>query len=309
MARAVAIALLALVPLWADAFFATINSRVHTSKSLLSSRSRHILSSSRDFGARSDDDGKNDSMRGARDADGNDYDSGPRLPAQLRRYAAQEFEIGRFIAALGVAEVTEWEYNQRVNTLDPTTPTRTTAPVRGQSVRFFEGYAYDGTRVLLKEFPTSLSADLAVSEASCLVTLRERWDNNQRAAVEAANEARAAAAAAKQEAIAEKGVFKAWWDSLGSDDAWYDASEDFDTVTSATDEALERIADEQAPFVGLRGGIDADSTILAFSSREFDKGWRRVHPEVQPPTPGGVWLVYKWEVFIWGSLGFYEVAH
>jgi len=288
MARAIALALLALVPLLANAFVASVGSRTHTSIYSPIICSRHILSPS--SSARGDDDGSYD------DVDGNDYDSGPRLPAQLRRYAAQEFEIGRFVAALGVAEVTEWEYNQRVNTLDPTTPTRTTAPVRGQSVRFFEGYAYDGTRVLLKEFPSRASASLAASEANCLVTLRERWDNNQRAAVEAANEARAAAAAAKEKAIAEKGVFKAWWDTLGADEAWYDASDDFNTVTSATDEVLDRIADEQAPFVGLRGGIDADSTILAFSSREFDKGWRRVHPEVQPPTPGGVWLVYKWEV-------------
>jgi hypothetical protein len=171
-------------------------------------------------------------------SDSNDQSS----PLQeIRRFAAGEFQINRYLGGLGFLEITDWEYTDmqrggsvKVNPLDPTTPTRTTTQ-SGTSVRLFEGFAYDGRRVLLKEFSPA-ARHLALNEVAALCRLQEA----------------------------------------------------FQAQTSN----LERNKISMSSFVTLKGCIECGDM---FASKDFIKGWKRSFPEVAPPLPRNIWLVFKWE--------------
>lgn len=185
-------------------------------------------------------------------------------PAQLRRFAAGEFQINRYIGGLGFLEITDWEYygvdddmrrgsTVRVNPLDPATPTRTTTQ-SGTSVRLFEAFMSDGRRVLLKEyFPPS--RQLALGEAAAVLQLQDAW-------------VRTLAPTSRTSA----GILE---------------------TELSSGMAAERAA-EFTPFVTLKGCIEGSDV---FASKDFIRGWRRSFPEVAPPLPRNLWLVYKWEGF------------
>jgi hypothetical protein len=199
---------------------------------------------------------------GTLDSDTDDGDAG--LPAaRLRRFSAGEFQINRYLGGMGFMEITDWEYYGvnddmrrgdavRVNPLDPFTPTRTTTQ-SGTSVRLFEGFAYDGRRVLLKEF-FAPSRKLALGEATALLRLEEAWARAITPSVPAAS----------------------------------------DLSGDGNSEAAAQRANTPSPFVTLKGCIEGGDV---FASKDFIRGWRRSFPEVDPPLPRNLWLVYAWEGF------------